>query len=229
VRVSLKDNTIDLSVVIPTLNEGPNLEQLLPQLIAALREMKVDFEVLVVDANSPDGTREIAAREGAIYVPEDEAGYGAAILRGVAEARGAYVLTMDADQSHPADVVRTLWAVRDKADITIASRYVPGGRADQTIGRLVLSRILNSLFRRNLDMPVKDLSSGFRLYRKAVFGRLDLDFTNFVVLIDILIKAHALGFTAQEVPFHYRPRATGASKARILKFGRDYLRLFFRL
>jgi dolichol-phosphate mannosyltransferase len=226
VRVPLKENTIDLSVVIPTLNEGPNLEHLLPQLVAALREMNVAAEVLVVDGNSTDNTRAIAAREGATYVLEDKPGYGAAILRGVAEARGAYVLTMDADQSHPADVVRTLWAVRDKADITIASRYVPGGRADQPFGRLVLSRILNGFFGKGLDIPVKDLSSGFRLYRKTVFRRLDLDFTNFVVLIDILLKGHALGFTAQEVAFHYRPRGSGSSKARILKFGRDYLRLF---
>ncbi len=228
-RVPLKDSTIDLTVVIPTLNEGPNLEQLLPLLIAALREMNVAAEVLVVDGNSADGTRAITAREGATYVLENEPGYGAAILRGIAEARGAYVLTMDADQSHPADVVRTLWAVRDKADITIASRYVPGGKADQPLGRLLLSRILNGLFGKGLDIPVKDLSSGFRLYRKTVFRRLDLDFTNFVVLIDILLKGHALGFTAQEVPFHYRPRGAGSSKARILKFGRDYLRLFTRV
>jgi len=228
-RVLLKDNSIDLSIVIPTLNEGPNLEQLLPQLSVALREMNISSEILVVDGNSPDDTQAIAKREGATYVGEATEGYGSAILRGVAEARGAYVLTMDADQSHPAEVVRTLWAVREKADITIASRYVPGGQADQPFGRLVLSRILNSFFGKGLDIPVRDLSSGFRLYRKTVFRRMDLDFTNFVLLIDILLKGHAMGFTTQEVPFHYRPRGEGSSKARVIKFGRDYLRLFTRV
>jgi SAM-dependent methyltransferase len=136
---------------------------------------------------------------------------------------------MDADQSHPAEVAHGLWAVRDDADITIASRYVAGGKADQPLGRLLLSRVLNTWFGRGLDIHVRDLSSGYRLYRKTVFRGIDLEFTNFVVLIDILLKAHAKGFTIQEVPFHYRPRGTGSSKARILNFGKDYARLFWRV
>ncbi len=228
-RVSLKDNTLDLSVVIPTLNEGPNLEQLLPALAAALREMGIAWEILIVDGNSPDGTREITGRHGGTYVQEEKPGYGTAVLRGIAEARGAYVLTMDADQSHPADVVKTLWNVREKADITIASRYVPGGEADQPFGRLMLSRVLNGFFRIGLDMPVKDMSSGFRLYRKMIFRRLDVEFTNFVLVVDILLRAAGMGFTVQEVPFHYRPRGSGSSKAKIINFGKDYLRLFHKV
>jgi dolichol-phosphate mannosyltransferase len=229
VRVTLKDTTLDLTVVIPTLNEGPNLEQLLPALAATLREMGITWEILIVDGNSPDNTREITARSGATYVLEEKPGYGNAILRGIAEARGAYVLTMDADQSHPADVVKTLWGVHEKADITIASRYVPGGEADQPFGRLMLSRILNGFFRIGLDIPVKDMSSGFRLYRKTIFRRLDLEFTNFVLVVDILLRTQGMGFTVQEVPFHYRPRGSGSSKAKIINFGKDYLRLFHKV
>lgn len=228
-RVALKENTIDLSVVIPALNEGPNLEQLLPALTAALREMGIAGEILVVDGNSPDDTRKITEHHGATCLIEDNPGYGNAVLRGIAAARGGYVLTMDADQSHPADVVKPLWAARNQADITIASRYVAGGKADQNFGRMILSRILNGFFRFGLGLSVKDMSSGFRLYRKGIFERLELEFTNFVIVVEVLLRAQAAGFTVQEVPFDYKPRASGASKARIITFGKDYLRLFHRV
>ncbi len=228
-RVSLKDNSLDLSVVIPALNEGPNLEQLLPALTAALREADIAWEILVIDGNSPDRTREITTQHGAFYMVEKERGYGNAVLHGVAEARGAYVLTMDADQSHPASVIQTLWSARDKADIMIASRYVTGGKADQVFGRMILSRILNGFFRVGFRLSAKDISSGFRLYRKAIFRDLDIEFTNFVLVVEVLLRAQAAGFTVREVPFHYQPRASGASKARIITFGKDYLRLFNRV
>ena len=186
-RIALNPSTIDLTVVIPTINEAPNLEHLLPDLRAALNDMRLKYEVLVVDGGSTDGTHEVSERHGARYVLETQQGYGAAILRGVAEANGAFVLTMDADQSHPAEVVRGLWAVRDAADITIASRYVAGGKAEQPLGRLFLSKVLNTFFGKGLDIQVRDLSSGSRLYRKTVFRRLDLDFPNFVVLIFFLL------------------------------------------
>ena len=84
-RVTLKDNTIDLTVVIPTLNEGPNLAQLLPQLSAALREMLITSEILVVDGNSPDDTREICAREGAALLCADiDAGSADAVAAEIA-------------------------------------------------------------------------------------------------------------------------------------------------
>lgn len=228
-RISLQKNSLDLSVVIPTLNEGPNLYRLLPRLTEALEEIRVSYEILIIDGDSKDGTESIVTDAGAIYVNEEKPGYGNAILRGMQEAKGTYVLTMDADLSHPTAVVKSLWGVREYADITIASRYVPGGHADQPAFRLLLSKILNAFFGKGLSIDAKDLSSGFRLYRKNIMGRIDFEFTNFVLLIEILLRAHGQGFLIQEVPFHYKPRGSGSSKARIFKFGLDYLRLFRRV
>ncbi|MDK1021787.1 MAG: glycosyltransferase [Candidatus Hydrogenedentes bacterium] len=228
-RITLQKNSLDLSVVIPTLNEGPNLYRLLPRLKEALEELRAQYEILVIDAHSQDGTESIVNSAGATYIFEEQPGYGNAIIRGLTEAKGTYVLTMDADLSHPADFVKNLWGVREDADITIASRYVPGGHAEQPLFRLFLSRVLNIFYGKGLSIRVKDLSSGYRLYRKNIFSRLDLEFTNFVLLIDILLKAHGQGFAVQEVAFHYKPRGSGSSKARILKFGLDYLRLFCRV
>ncbi len=228
-RIALRDDTLGLSVVIASLREAPNLALLLPQLREALETLGVSWEILVIDGDSKDGTQAVVEAAGGRCVCETTPGYGVAILRGVSEARGAYVLTMDADLSHPAEFVRALWEARESGDIVIASRYVPGGRADQPWARYTLSRILNRTFAAGLSVHAKDLSSGFRLYRKRLFERMDVTFTNFVILIEILLQAYAKGMIIQEVPFHYQPRGTGASKARIIKFGKDYVRLFHRV
>lgn len=224
-RISLQPDSLDLSVVIPCLNEGPNLYRLLPVLRRALDALGVQWEVLVVDGASQDGTDRIVERAGMRYVCETAKGYGAAILRGFSEARGRHIVTMDADLSHPAEFIQELWAARRQGDIVIASRYIAGGRADQPWSRLMLSRILNRFFGKALAIPVKDMSSGFRLYHKRIFSKLDLEFTNFVLLVEILIKAFGKGRHVKEVPFHYAPRQSGSSHARILRFGIDYLKL----
>lgn len=230
-KVPLKVSTLNLSVVIPALNEAPNLYRLIPLLRDALDGLGVSWEVIVVDGDSPDGTRAVVEHAGAPfrYVCETESGYGRAIIRGVSEANGEYVLTMDADMSHPTEFIRHLWDARVNHDIVIASRYVPGGYADQPLFRYGLSRVLNSFFGVGLNIPVKDLSSGFRLYRKYLFSKVDLRFTNFVILVEILLLAFGRGLHIKEVPFHYQPRVSGGSHARIIKFGIDYLRLFHRI
>ena len=224
--IDLKANTLDLSVVIPAMNEALNLEQLLPGLRDALGQLGATCEIIVVDADSPDATREVVEGAGAHYVNEPTRGYGAAILRGVREAAGQYIITMDADQSHPARFIKDLWNARDRGEIVIASRYVPGGRADQPASRLLLSKILNSFFRVGLSIEVQDLSSGFRLYHKHIFRKMQLRFTNFVILVEMLLQALKKGERIVEVPFHYQPRGEGRSHAQIVQFGLDYLRLF---
>ncbi len=220
---------IDLSVVLPCLNEAGNLRALLPELRGVLDSLGIRWEIVVVDGDSTDDTRAVAEGEGARYVNEPRKGYGAAIQRGFAEARGEYVATMDADQSHPSAFIASLWAARDQGDIVIASRYVTGGRADQPWTRLMLSKILNQWFRRMMSLEPQDLSSGFRLYRKSILRDLKLEHTTFVVLIEILLRSLAKGATVAETPFHYRPRGTGRSHARIIAFGLDYLRLFRKM
>ena len=225
----------ELSIIIPSMNEALNLEQLLPVLGETLASMGVASEILVVDPDSPDGTRAVVEKAAAgpaptaRYVCETEHGYGTAILRGVAEARGTYLLTMDADLSHPARFIEFLWAARDQAEIVIASRYVAGGRADQPLGRLLLSQMLNGFFRFGLSLDVRDMSSGFRLYHRDVFREIEPRFTNFVILVEILLRAFQRGKRIAEVPFHYQPRGAGRSHAQIVQFGLDYLRLFHRM
>jgi len=222
-------NLLDVSVLIPAWNEKENLISLLPALADRLRRLGVAYELIVIDAGSRDGTQEAAQAAGARVIPQQERGYGGALMAGFAEARAPYVVTMDADLSHPAEFLNTFWEHRHDAEMLIASRYVAGGSADMTLFRRALSVILNQVFARVLSIPLRDLSSGFRMYRRDVLQRLDLQSRDFDVVEEILIEIYNQGWRIQEVPFRYLPRGAGRSHARLLKFGWAYLKTLFRM
>ena len=221
--------TVDLSVLIPALHEGENLAILLPQLNAILDRLHVRYEILLLTRNADDLTREAAVNHGAQIVEQAEPGYGGALVTGFARASGTYLLTMDADLSHPPAFVERLWNEREAADLTVASRYVPGGHANMGIYRYTLSRILNALFSRGLDVPIRDMSSGFRLYRSAMLREQHITSRDFDVLQQILVQAFAEGWRVREVPFVYEPREHGTSSARVWRVGTACLRTFGQL
>src|SRR3989440_3871380 len=215
-----------LTVVIPALNEAANLEEVLPIVAEALTGLGVSHEVIVVDGGSTDGTQDVVRKHGARLVSQKLPGFGGAYRAGFEQARGEYVLTLDADGSHDPAFLGDLWSARLEGDVVIASRYVPGGAADMPGWRRLLSRVLNITFRRGLSLPVDDLSSGFRLYRATVLRELNLAASDFDVLEEILIRTLAAGYRVVEVPFRYRARVAGRSHARLFKFAVSYLRTF---
>jgi len=218
-----------LGVVIPAWNERENLDLLLPELTAITRRLGIAADLIVVDGGSTDGTAETAARHGARVVRQQERGYGGALIAGFDACHAPFLVTMDADLSHPALFVEELWNRRNEADVLIASRYVFGGRAEMTLTRRILSHILNGTFGLLLALPFRDLSSGFRLYKRDVVAALDLRSRDFDVQEEILIKVFVNKYVIREVPFHYQPRGTGRSHARLLKFGWAYLRTLVRM
>jgi dolichol-phosphate mannosyltransferase len=220
---------VQLSIVIPAWNERSNLEILLPELHEAVRQLDVSAEIVIVDGGSVDGTEESAARLGATVVRQMERGYGGALIAGFENSRAPYIVTMDADLSHPPRFVEELWSRRQQADVLIASRYVPEGSADMRRSRRLLSRVLNGAFRWMLALPFHDMSSGFRMYRRDVVAGLRPEARDFDVLQEILMRAYLNGARIQEVPFHYRPRGAGRSHARLIQFGRSYLRTLLRM
>src|SRR6202047_4967423 len=215
-----------LSLVLPALNEGENLDRVLPELKKALVALGPTFEIIVVDGGSKDNTQEIVRKHGARSVNQKLPGVGGTYRSGFEQARGEYVITLDADGSHDPAFLKDLWAARTKGDVVIASRYVEGGAAERPFPRRVMSRILNITFGRGLSLPVHDLSSGYRLYRSAILRELELKATDFDVLEEILIRALAAGYRVHEVPFRYRARVAGQSHARLLRFAVSYLRTF---
>ena len=222
-------SSTNLSVIIPALNERESLEVLIPQIQAVTRELGIEAEILVVNGPSRDGTAEAATALGARVVPQKERGYGGALMAGFGAALSDYVLTMDADLSHPPTFIGDLWNHRDEAELIIASRYVAGGGATMGWSRVVMSRLLNVTFRLLLRLPVRDLSSGYRLYRRSCLGPLRLQSRDFDVLEEILVLGYRREWRVKEMPFYYMPRQMGASHAKLIRFGWAYLKTLARM
>ena len=207
-------------VCLPTYNERENIEPML----RALEPLGV--RVLVVDDNSPDGTGELADRlaeelaiGSVLHRPRKE-GLGPAYLAGFrrALADGAeYVLEMDCDFSHdPADVPRLIDACVQGADLALGSRYVPGGGTeDWGVGRRFVSIGGSWYARVLLGVSIRDLTGGFKCYRRAVLERIDLDAVHskgYAFQIETTYRALRAGFRVVEVPIRFSDRTAGTSK-----------------
>jgi dolichol-phosphate mannosyltransferase len=207
-------------ICLPTYNERENLESML----RALAPLGV--HVLVVDDNSPDGTGEIADRLAAeldfvsVLHRERKEGLGPAYLAGFARALadGAdYVLEMDCDFSHdPVDVPRLIAACDDGADLALGSRYVDGGGTENWgLLRRVVSGGGSLYARALLGVRIRDLTGGFKCYRRAVLERIDLDAIHskgYAFQIEGTYRTLRAGFNVVEVPIRFIDRTAGHSK-----------------
>jgi glycosyltransferase involved in cell wall biosynthesis len=221
---------MQMSIVIPALNEGVNLKRLLPRLHHVVSTLSSQgHEIIVVDGGSTDDTVAVVQEAGARVVTQEEPGYGGALKAGFAAAQGEYILTLDADLSHDPDFVEGMWRARQDAEVIVASRYVSGGSARMPFFRKVLSLILNRFFTKGLSLPLHDISSGFRLYRASAVKEMGLESSDFDVLEEILIRCYARGWRIKEIPFQYLPRQEGDSHIDLLRFGFAYLRTFRRM
>ena len=219
----------DLAVLIPAWNERENLELLLPALRETLEGLRVRWEIIVADGGSRDGTADAAIQRGARVIRQRSSGYGGALMEAIAASRATYVVTMDADLSHRPTFIEDLWKHRAEAEVLIASRYVPGGESRTHWFRRLCSQILNVTYARALSLPLNDLSSGFRMYRRDILYDLHVGARDFDILEEILIKVYAQGCRIRELPFRYLSRGTGRSHARFLKFGWAYLKTLIRM
>lgn len=224
-----KINQRDLSIIIPALLEGENLQELLPAVHSTLHGLGINYEILVVDEFADEKTKTAVNQFHATHLKPASQGYGYALANGFQAACGDFILTMDADQSHPASFLLDMWESRNSADVIIASRYVTGGAALMPRSRYLFSRILNHIFSKALGINIRDMSSGFRLYARRVVKNAALECQNFDVLQELLVYAFAEGYRIVEIPFLYRPRGHGTSHARMFRFGVDYVKTFLRL
>ena len=219
----------ELAVIIPAWNERENLEILLPGIKEELAALSLSAEIVIIDHASSDGTRESAERKGARVIPQQEPGYGGALLAGFAATTAPYIVTMDADLSHRPFFLAEFWKRRDEAQVIIASRYIEGGRARMGWFRRLLSRALNGTCRRVLSLPISDLSSGFRMYHRNALTGLTLIARDYDILEEILVRVHAEGWQIKEVPFAYTARGSRRSRLRLVTFGWAFLRTLARM
>jgi dolichol-phosphate mannosyltransferase len=208
-------------VVIPTYEERDNLRPVL----ARLHRTVPDADVLVVDDASPDGTgelaEEIAAEDKRVAVLHrtGKSGLGAAYLAGFAHAmEGDYqaVVQMDADGSHPPEALPAMFDALADADLVIGSRYVPGGETrNWPAHREWLSRGGNLYSRTALGISTRDVTAGYRVFRRQVLAELDLDAVasqGYCFQIDMCWRAVQAGFRVVEVPITFTERERGRSK-----------------
>ncbi|MEU0790108.1 polyprenol monophosphomannose synthase [Amycolatopsis sp. NPDC005961] len=208
-------------VVIPTYNERENLGPILDR----LQKVLPDVHALVVDDGSPDGTGELADERAAandhvhVLHRTEKAGLGAAYIAGFRWGLAREyntIVEMDADGSHaPEDLPRLLDAVGD-ADLAIGSRYVPGGAVvNWPVNRQILSRGANIYSQIALGMRTRDITAGFRAYRRPVLEKLALDEVNshgYCFQIDLTVRTADAGFEIVEVPITFTEREIGESK-----------------
>jgi dolichol-phosphate mannosyltransferase len=219
----------DLSVVLPTLDESDGLKVLLPRLQALFEKLGVTGEILVVDGGSKDDTAAVAEANGARVMRQQARGFGSAVREGIAAAAADSVALMDADGSHAPEALEAFWMRRHDAALIVGSRYCRGGSAQMDMTRQVLSRSLNLVSRRVLDLPVRESSSGFRLYSGPAARAVRSGATDFSVQQDLMVGILAAGGRVIELPIHYAPRVGGVSKANAWKLAPAYVRLLLRL
>ena len=194
-------------------------------MVEKIASLDANLRIVVVDDASPDGTGAIAdelkAKDPRVHViHRTERGLGTAYLAGFKEAMargGEALLTMDCDFSHDPAVIPDLVKALGSADVVIGSRYVPGGRVEGwPVHRKVLSRVANNFVHALFDIPAKDCTSGFRLYRKEVVLGIEWEnvrSTGYSFLVESLYWAsRQKGARLVEVPITFRDRTRGASK-----------------
>ena len=212
-------------LVLPTYDEADNVEAIVRAACEQLSRTGRSFRVLVVDDRSPDGTGQIADRLAAeledveVLHRENKRGIGPAYLAGFRHALAndaELVLEMDADFSHdPTDLPRLI-AAAEAADLVLGSRYVPGGGVTDW-GRLRrgISRLGSLYAQLVLHLPVRDLTGGFKCFRRSVLETLDLDTVStdgYGFQIEMTYRTVRAGFRVAEVPIIFRDRRVGNSK-----------------
>jgi dolichol-phosphate mannosyltransferase len=209
-------------VILPTYNEAENLERIVA---AILEQLPESGRVLVVDDNSPDGTGEIADRlaEGnervAVVHRAVKEGLGPAYLAGFRIALGAgaeRIVEMDADFSHDPAYLPQLIEATESADLAIGSRYVPGGGVtDWGPLRRFISRGGSTYARLALGVPIRDLTGGFKCFRRIVLETIELETIQargYAFQVETTYRAIKAGFRVVEVPIVFKDRADGTSK-----------------
>ncbi|MEJ7797541.1 MAG: glycosyltransferase family 2 protein [Solirubrobacteraceae bacterium] len=216
---------VEVSVVIPCLNEAENIEETVRLSQAALDSAGIVGEVVVADNGSEDGSGALATAAGARVVHESRRGYGSAYLAGFGAARGEYIVMLDADMTYPFDEIpRFVQELRDGGQLVMGDRMdniEPGAMhwVNRYIGNPILSGTLNLFFRTG----IRDAHCGMRGLRRDILPTLDLRTTGMEFASEMVIRAAKEKLEIREFPISYAPRM-GESKLSRVRDGWRHLR-----
>jgi glycosyltransferase involved in cell wall biosynthesis len=214
--------SVELTVVMPCLNEAETLATCIDKAHAALRANSIAGEVVIADNGSTDGSQQIARDHGARLIPVPIRGYGAALNTGILAARGKYVLMGDADDSYEFNhLPRFLEQLRNGADLVIGNRFRGGigPKAMPPLHKYLGNPVLSFLGRALFNVPIGDFHCGMRAFSKDAYERLALRTTGMEFASEMVVKSALLGQKIVEVPTTLQK--DGRSRPPHLKTWRD--------
>jgi glycosyltransferase involved in cell wall biosynthesis len=231
---SLTESHVELSVVMPCLNEADTLEICIRKAKRALEDHSIRGEIIVADNGSVDGSQEIADQMGARVIHVSEKGYGNALLGGIAAARGQYVIMGDADDSYDfLEIPKFVRKLREGYDLVQGCRFPSGGGrimprampySHRWLGNPILTRIARIWFR----APINDVYCGLRGFTRDLSHRLKLRCTGMEFATEMIIKSSLYGLKIAEVPITLHPdgRKAHASHLKTFRDGWRTMRFF---
>lgn len=219
---------IGLTVAILAYKEEENLKILLPQIKAVVDGLQADYEIIVVDTEQPlDNTKDVCEEYGCIYINQHYPKFGGAFRTAIECASYDKFLILDGDGSHPPVYITAMYNkfIDEQCDVVIGSRYVKGGMTNDAKSSIVMSKILNTVFRIALGIKAHDISTDYRIYRTELLKNVILKNENYDVLQEVLlkIKIYNHGLKVGEVPITFNKRMFGESKRRLIPFIMSYM------
>jgi glycosyltransferase involved in cell wall biosynthesis len=224
---TLPERPVELTIVMPCLNEAETLAVCVDKALKALHDNGIDGEVVIADNGSTDGSQSIAVEHGARLVPVPVRGYGAALNAGILAARGKYVLMGDADDSYEfGHVPRFLAELRKGADLVMGNRFRGGigPKAMPPLHKYLGNPVLSAMGRILFSVPVGDFHCGMRAFSKDAYERLQLRTTGMEFASEMVVKSSLMGQKIVEVPTTLQK--DGRSRPPHLKTWRDGWRHF---
>lgn len=220
-----------LSVILPTYNEAENIVSLIREIVEILERENLNFEILVVDDNSPDGTAlrvKDTFKNGRIklFVRRKDRSLAGSIREGIEKSSGNLILIMDTDFNHNPLYIPQMLKILPEYDIVIGSRYVRGGGMPISTSRYFISLFSNMFLRIVLRLPYRDTLSGFLLFRKNLLYGIHKDkifhgYGDYSIRLLYWIKLRKA--RVKEIPVVYGQRGGGMSKTNLFKVGLQYL------
>jgi glycosyltransferase involved in cell wall biosynthesis len=226
-----QQSLIEYSAIVPCRNEAGNIPILVQQIDAALKKLTDKYEIIIVNDNSSDNSSEVLAGLEKTYQKlrhidrRINPGVGYTKREGFASAKGKYIITMDGDLSHEPEEIPRFVALLDKYDLICGSRYVKTATAEMSFFREAISGVFNFFFRTLVGIPIKDMTSGFRVFKKEIVDNVHLKSTGFGIYVEIPMKAHLKGYRITEVPITHHKRIKGVSKLNFFKQGPEYVKV----
>jgi dolichol-phosphate mannosyltransferase len=224
----------EISIVVPSINERENLEQLIPRIQAVFEGTGISGEIIVVDDMSDDGTQDFVKRMETTYDNVSllertvKNGLGNALLDGVRMASSRLVLFMDADLSHdPKEIPAFLAGLRDH-EVVIGSRYLKRAKIDRGLFRNWSSGGYNFIVKRLLGVDVMDITSGYRGFHAEKIMKLNLSAPGPEIHAELVLRSILADYRVTEIPVTYVDREHGQTKLNYFKIGPGYIRIMLQ-